>query len=113
MSLSRREFLKGFVPKLKEEEKAPQQEIYNLGRVGSFPVGTETVIKLGDKKFLMKSLAQGLQLLNLETHQIQDISMGADGSIITNINKTWPEESVLSFFSGQIYRLAEDRHGRK
>lgn len=108
MSNSRRDFFKRLVPKPRLRSQSQDQSattVFKLGCISVFPVGSETKINLGEKSLILKSLPEGLQLFDQYSNQNHGLAIGPDGQLIGDLSQTWPSDSVLSIFSGEISNL--------
>ncbi|MCC6278907.1 MAG: hypothetical protein IT289_13420 [Oligoflexia bacterium] len=109
MNSSRRRFLQSALPRF----RAPMRTVYQnnlvkLGKLNDFPVNSQTEIKIFDIDFIIKSLPQGLQLLNKAESQGVCLSLDSEGQITADMSQSWPSNAVLSIFSGELYNLLEE-----
>lgn len=106
MEFSRRAFFKSIIPKIETSssmEKTPETVI--LGHVTAFPANSSTKIQLYKDDFLIESYPEGLRLKKLSTNENLKLSLSSAGLLQAHIQEIWPENSVLSIFTGEIYNL--------
>lgn len=106
MNLSRRAFFQSMLPKSKSDRNIAQRSFdIQLGHLSIFPVNTETQIRIEERDLLVKSLPEGIQLVDVFSEKHLRLSLDLQGYIIARMNEFWPSNAVLSIFSGEIYFL--------
>ena len=104
MSFSRRDFFLKILPK-GESASSELPKSFDLGPLATFPVHSATEIKLQREDFIVQSQSEGLKLIHKNSGKSFCLQLGSNGHLIADIGQNWPDNAVLSVFSGEIYYI--------
>lgn len=117
--ISRRNFFTSLLPKFKGQEnivgtinEEPRLSFSRdvvqtvvLGPVSLFPVHTTCKMNLLNENFILQSFPEGIQLFDEKNKAVTKLSLGSDGQLHAHLGEHWPDNAVLSLFTGDIYNI--------
>lgn len=112
--MSRRNFFSSLLPQINLTDQDSDQnptlsqnvlQTAVLGPVSLFPVHTVCKINLFNQNYVLHSLPEGIQLFDEKSKVITRLSLGSDGQLYAHLGEHWPDNSVLSLFTGDIYNI--------